>query len=345
MIVVTGATGHIGNVLVRELEARGQGVRALVLPSEDTRPLAGLRVEKVPGNLLDPASLAQAFRGAEVVYHLAGIVSILPGKRDPVRRVNVEGTYNVIEACLRAGVRRLVYTSSIHALVEPPHGTVIDETCGFDPQRARGHYDRSKAEASLAVLRAAEEGLDSVIICPTGVIGPYDFRVSVMGRLILDIAGRRVRVVPDGAYDFVDVRDVATGHIQACEKGKTGEVYILSGARVTVCGLVRMVEEAVGERLPYLALPAWVASLAAELAPAYYALTHKEPRFTRYSIQTLRSNSYVTCAKAHRELGYSPRPLNESVRDTVRWFQENAEHCLSGKPLLVGPIAKRVGPA
>jgi len=233
MIVVTGATGHIGNVLVRELLSRGENVRVVIPPFEDTTPLDGLKVEMVEGDVRQVDSLIQAFKEGDVVYHLAGIISILPGKSKLLYQVNVMGTRNVVGACLKTDVRRLVYTSSIHAIAEPPHGTAIDETLPFDPDRAIGEYDRSKAQATLEVLKAVQQGLDAIIVCPTGVVGPYDFKLSEMGQLFIDFAKKKLKAYIDGAYDFVDVRDVAIGHILACEKGHTGESYILSGERVT----------------------------------------------------------------------------------------------------------------
>ena len=178
MVIVTGATGHIGNVLVRQLLSRGADVRVVIPPFEDTASLDGLKVEMVEGDVRKIDSLIQAFKGGDVVYHLAGIISILPGKSELLYQVNVVGTRNAVEACLKTGVRRLVYTSSIHAIVGPPHGTIIDKTFPFDPDRTRGDYDRSKAQATLEVLKAVERGLDAVIVCPTGVIGPYDYKLS-----------------------------------------------------------------------------------------------------------------------------------------------------------------------
>jgi len=212
MIVVTGATGHIGNVLVRELLKRGKKVRAVIPPFEDTTPLEGLEVERVEGDVRNADSLIHAFNGADVVYHLAGIISILPGKTELLYQVNVEGTRNVVEACLKSNVRRLIYTSSIEAIAEPPQGTVIDETIPFAPDNAIAEYGRSKAKAALAVLEGLKKGLDAVIVCPTGVIGPYDFKLSEMGQLFIDFARGKSRIYVGGAYDFVDVRDVAIGH-------------------------------------------------------------------------------------------------------------------------------------
>ncbi len=324
MRVVTGATGHIGNVLVRELLSRGESVRVLALPTEDTRPLDGLSVQIVLGDVLDPHSLEAAFRGARVVYHVAGLVSIFPWQEQSVDRVNVQGTINVVNACEKLGVRRLVYTSSIHSLVEPPHGTVIDESCGFDPDRARGSYDRSKARASIEVLQAVERGLDAVIVCPTGVIGPFDFRVSIMGRVLLDLARNAFWAIPDGGYNFVDVRDVAIGHILAAERGKTGEVYILGGECISLAHLARLVDELTGRRPRFrLRVPAWLTRAVAHVSTAFCAACRIETRITKYSVETLLSNSNISSEKARRELGYLPRLLQDSVRDSIQWFADN----------------------
>lgn len=320
MNLVTGATGHIGNVLVRLLLERGENVRALIMPGEDPTPLRGLDVEVVEGDVLDYQSLLKAFDHIQVVYHLAGIISILPGKEQMVQVVNVIGTRNVIQAAQSAGVTRLVYTSSIHALKRVPHGILIDETVPFDTEFAISSYDSSKASASLEILNAVHNGMDAVIVCPTGVIGPYDFRRSEMGQLILDCVEQKPMLYVDGTYDFVDVRDVAQGLILAGEKGRCGESYILSGERIAVLDIIKIVQEILGKRLFSLKIPMRLANLTANFTPLYYRLTHARPRFTSYSLATITSNSFISHAKARLELGYLPRPLRESLADTVKWF-------------------------
>jgi dihydroflavonol-4-reductase len=329
MNLVTGATGHIGNVLVRQLLERGERVRALLWRGEDASPLAGLAVDTVEGDVLDPASLRAALDGIEVVYHLAGVISIMPGRNSLVHRINVEGTRNVIEAVCEMGVRRLIYTSSIHAIHRAPHGTVIDESVPFDTFNAVSTYDHSKAEASLNVLASICKGLDAVIACPTGVIGPYDFRRSELGQVILDYVSHKPQLYVDGAYDFVDVRDVARGLILTREKGCTGETYILSGEQMTVRGLLEALREITGKHIPHFRMPMKLARFAARFMPLYYRLSSARPRFTPYSLETLEGNSVISHAKARRELGYAPRALRESLADTVRWFVEN-RHRLSG---------------
>ena len=322
MVVVTGARGHIGNVLVRELLSRGEKVRVVIPPSKGAASLDGLKIEMFEGDVCKIESLIPAFKGSDIVYHLAGIISILPGKSELLHQVNVVGTRNVIEACLKTGVRRLVYTSSIQAIAEPPHGIAIDKTLSFDPGKAIGEYDRSKTQATLEVLKAVKQGLDAIIVCPTGVIGPYDFKPSEMGQLFIDFAKKKLKAYIDGAYDFVDVRDVATGHILACEKGGAGENYILSGERITITELMLMMEEITGVRPPRFKMPVWLAKIITTFAPLYYSRTNTKPRFTKYAIRTLTSNSTISQGKSCHELGYSPRPIRESIADAIQWFKE-----------------------
>jgi dihydroflavonol-4-reductase len=322
-IVVTGATGHIGNVLVRELLAAGEKIRALVPPFENDLPIRGLDVDIVAADVCDTASLNSAFLGADAVYHLAGIIAITPGKEELLQRVNVQGTRNVVDACLEAGVGRLVYTSSIHAIQEPPEGIVINETFPVDPDHVLGPYARSKAQATLEVRKGMERGLNAVIVHPTGVIGPFDFRISEMGQLVLDFIRGKLKAYLDGAYDFADVRDVAHGLTLACSKGRAGESYILSGERVSIKHILDVLEETSGVMAPKFKVPAWLAHTAGKLAPIYYRLIKSKPLFTDYSVDVLRSNSRVTSEKARVELGYKPRSVHESICDSVAWFMQN----------------------
>jgi dihydroflavonol-4-reductase len=322
VIAVTGATGHVGNVLIRELISRGEAVRALVLPDDDLRPLAGLDVEIIYGNVTDLASLESAFNGADIVFHLAGIVTIMPRMEKVLERVNVGGVRNVAAACRAAGVRRLVYTSSVHAIAEPPQGTAIDESQPFDPDRVLGDYARSKARATLLLLgEVAKGGLDAVICCPTGIIGPGDYAISNIGQLILDFASGQLKSYVSGAYDFVDVRDVARGLILAAEKGQKGRHYIFSGAQVQVPELMKELEKAIGRPAPTYRIPPTIARAAGVLASVYYRLLRRRPVFTAYSIDVLRSNSQVSSARARQELGFASRPWQESIRDHAEWFR------------------------
>jgi dihydroflavonol-4-reductase len=323
MNLITGATGHIGNVMTRQMLARDEKVRVLQLPGEDCHSLDGLDVERVEGNVLDIDSLRHAFQQIDVVYHLASLVTLMPGKQELVRRVNVDGTRNVLQAAREMGVRRVVYTSSIHALGRPPHDVAIDESIPFDAENPAGEYDRTKAEASLIVQQAARDGQDVLIVCPTGVIGPYDFRGSEMGTLLWTWARQKVNFLVDGGYDWVDVRDVSQGEVLAAERGQKGETYILSGEHAGLLRLWGWVKEVTGLRSMHITVPFSLAKAATPLAAIYYRLTKTKPQFTEYSLGTIASNSNIRNAKARRELGFSPRGLQETVTDTIRWWNEN----------------------
>ncbi|HRQ24589.1 MAG TPA: NAD-dependent epimerase/dehydratase family protein [Anaerolineales bacterium] len=318
MWLVTGATGHVGNVLARKLLERGEAVRALILPGESCESISGLRVEAVEGDVLDLDALFKSMQGVKGVFHLAGVISIMPGPNPFVRKVNVDGTKNILRAAQEHGAK-VIYTSSIHAIQRVEDG-VIDESIPYDMNNPYGAYDRSKAEATLEVLHAARSGLEAVVTCPTGVIGPYDFRGSMMGAVIHDAATAKPTLYVDGAYDFVDVRDVADGLTSAAENGKRGESYILSGQKISVRYLLETVREITGRNFFQMKIPFDLAKFAALFTPMYYRFAHATPRFTPYSLEVLQSNSNISHAKATRELGYQPRSLQESIRDAVRWF-------------------------
>jgi dihydroflavonol-4-reductase len=322
VIVVTGATGHIGNVLVRELISRGELVKAIILPGEEISPLDGLTIEISVGDIRDREFLIRAFKGANTVYHLAGYISILTGNKAILNSINVEGTKNVVEACLKTGVKRLVYTSSIHAIKEPPHGTMINESFPYDPTSVLGDYAKSKALATIEVLKGIRRGLNAVIVCPTGVIGPYDYKNSEMGTLIHDYMTNRLKMYIDGAYDFVDVRDVAKGLILACEKGECGESYILSGHQISIRDLMTVLQNSTGIKAPLYKAPARLVRSLGVLFEPFYRLFKTKPLFTAYSIDVLRSNSLVSSEKAAHKLGYSKRPIAESIADAITWFKD-----------------------
>jgi len=320
MILVTGGTGHLGNVLVRELIAEGESVRVLVYPGEDTKALDELDVELVYGDVRDPEAVEKAVTGVDSVFHMAGIVAIVSDHPELLEAVNVQGTRNIVNACIAAGVRRLVYTSSIHALQDIPHGTVIDEKVPFDPVNAVGAYGKSKAKASLAVLEGVARGLDAVICCPTGVYGPYDFRPSRTGRLLLNAYIKGRQSLPEGSYDFVDVRDIARGEILAWRHGKKGETYILAGEKLSLGNMVKLVQKLVGRKIAVFRIPMWMCRLASKFIYIGYRITGKEPLVTAESLSIVRSNCVITSKKAEREIGFTHRPPADTVRDTIAWF-------------------------
>lgn len=323
MDAVTGATGLLGNALVRELNLRGRDVRALVRTTSKISCINECDIEIVYGDVLDYASLISAFKGAENVYHLASEVSIMPGSNKRLREINLKGTENVINACLECGVKRLIYTSSIHAFRENRKSGIIDESLSFDAKNPMGLYNRTKAQASLYVAEAVKKGLDAVILCPTAIIGPYDFKVSNLGSMFIDYCNRRQKIIIDGAYDFVDVRDVAAGHVLAAEKGKPGESYILSGHRLTIADLMLQLEAITGIPAPRFKFPYWLAMAVAFVSPIYYKLSGSKPVFTIFSLKTVKSNSFISHEKASAQLGYSPRSIKQTLEENIKWFRDN----------------------
>jgi dihydroflavonol-4-reductase len=322
MDIITGSTGLLGNALIRELLKIGRDVKALVRKSSDTACFDDCEVEKVFGDVLDFESLRTVFYGAEYVYHLASEVSIMPGRHKGLREINIGGTDNVIKACIECKVKRLIYTGSIGAYKESKGGTIINETLPFDPYNRMGEYNRTKAHASLAVLEAVrQQGLDAVIVCPTGIMGPYDFKVSNMGSMFTDYCAGKQKITIDGAFDFVDARDAAIGHILAAQRGVKGQSYILSGQRVTTDELMLMLNELTGIPVPRYKLPVWAAYPVAMLTPIYYKLTGHKPVFTIYSLRTLRSNSYISHQKATDQLGYNTRPVRQTIRESIEWLK------------------------
>lgn len=320
MIVITGAAGHLGNLLTRTLVEKGYRVRGIVTPRDNLTPLNNLNIDILTGDVRDKKFLLDAFKEAKYVYHLAGIVSITQDQLNLIEEVNVQGTKNVIDACLENNVQRLVYTSSVHALVEEPHGQLITEATAINPDNIVGTYAQSKAKATLAVYDAIERGLAAVIVHPSGIIGPYDYNVGNMGQLIIDYVKGRIPVLINGTYDFVDVRDVVSGTIAACERGRSGENYILSGHQITLKQIFKILENITGTKTPKILFPHWLLKMFIPLVGYISRKLNKAQTLTSYSLYTLSSNSLFSHEKATKELGYFPRHIYRTLEDTVAWY-------------------------
>jgi dihydroflavonol-4-reductase len=319
--VVTGATGHVGANLVRALLAQGRRVRALI--HINRRAIEGLDVEIVEGDVCDVASLRGAFNGAEVVYHLAARISISMGEWPLLERINVTGTRNVVEACLRSGVRRLVHFSSIHAIIQEPLDVPVDELRPLVESKRCPPYDRSKATGEREVHKGIEQGLDAVIIIPTGIIGPYDYEPSYFGEALLTIARGKLPALIAGGFDWVDVRDVVEGAMRAEERAPAGARYLLSGHWVSVPEIAAIVEQATGAPVPRLVCPMWLAPAGIPFTTALARLTGKRPLYTSASLRALCGNRNISHERATRDLDYNPRPFRETIVDTLQWFEEN----------------------
>jgi dihydroflavonol-4-reductase len=322
-VAVTGATGHIGANLVRALIDKGIPTRCLV--HVNCQAVDGLNVEKVQGDLRDLDSLCRAFDGIDVVYHLAASISLSMTDWSRLEEINVNGTKNVVEACLRTSVRRLVHFSSIHALVQEPLDIPVDESRPLVASKHYPPYDRSKAAAEREVQRGIEKGLDAVIIYPTAVFGPYDYQPSFFGEALISIARRKLPALVTGGFDWVDVRDVIAGAMLAEEKAPAGSRYLLSGHWVSMCDIAAMIEEITGVPAGRPVCPLWLAHLGAPFIGAISRFNGKRPLYTSVSLRALKSNRKISHERATRELGYQSRPFRETLTDTLHWFAANGK--------------------
>ena len=316
--VVTGASGHFGANMVRALVAQGRAVKAII--HVERRALDGLQVQTVNADILDPASLDRAFKDTDMVYHLAASISLADTRE--MKAVNAIGTKNVVEACLRNRVKRLVHFSSIHAVAYSPARNMIDEGCPLVDSVDCSTYARSKAAGEEEVHRGVQQGLNAIIIRPSAMLGPHDYQPSFFGRLLVGLARGRFLGLVSGGFDWVDVRDVVDGAIRAAETAPAGSEYLLSGHWESSESVAAMVDSITDSGIPKFICPLWLASLAAPFATAFARMAGRRPLFTTFAIDTIRSSESVSHDKATRELGYDPRPLHRSIEDTLEWFRE-----------------------
>ena len=323
MYIITGASGHLGSTILRQLKGQPCQVRGLILPSEERQDIENITYVK--GDVRDPESLKPLFEGCEeketYVIHTAGIVDI-SGQETPVMRdVNVNGTKNILALCRQFPVKRLVHVSSVHAIPEKDSLSVLREVSYFSPDLVEGGYAKTKAEATQAVLDAVSDGLDAVVVHPSGIIGPYDAAGNHLVQLVKDYISGKLPACVRGGYDFVDVRDVADGCLKAALYGRRGECYILSNRHYEIKDVLQMVRQIVhGRKLPVL--PVWMAKMAAPFMGWVAKKKNRRPLFTKYSLYTLSSNDRFDHVKATCELHYRPRDLYQTIYDTVMWLKK-----------------------
>lgn len=295
------------------------------LVRNDTRIADSFDVDVVPGDILKPETLSGAFKGAHTVYHLAGLFSLEQKAYPALHEVNVLGTRNVVEACLEAGVSRLVYCSSVQALARKPHDQILDENRPLvEERRGAFAYGLSKANGEREVLRGVEMGLHACMVNPTGVIGPDDYKPSSMGQALLDMCRGTMPALVNGGFNWVDVRDVIRGTVSAGEKGLPGERYLLSGTWAHVTDIAALTEEYSGTKRPSFVCPIWLARISAPISAVVSKMQGKEPVFNNESLNILTTHRRISHEKSARELGYTPRPLRTSIKETIDWFrQEN----------------------
>jgi dihydroflavonol-4-reductase len=322
-VLVTGASGFIGSAIVRAFLNSGFAVRALVRRSSSRTNLICMPVEVAEGDISDKRSLADALRGVRFVIHAAADYRIWTRNPAELMAVNVLGATNVMEEALKAGVEKIVYTSSVCTLSHATPRAVADETQSLDAAKAFNPYKKSKVLAEEAVRELVEKaGLPAVIVNPSAPIGPRDIKPTPTGRIVVECALGRMPAYVDTGLNIVHVDDVARGHLLALKHGAVGERYILGGQNVRLGDLLGEIARQAGRRPPLVQLPIAAIYPFAAASELFAHVTGKEPFATRDSLKMAREYMFFDDAKARRELGYAPRPYEEGVADAIAWFQQ-----------------------
>jgi dihydroflavonol-4-reductase len=321
--LVTGATGFVGAAVARALLGGQWQVRVLARRGSDRRNLQNLNVEVCEGDLGDSSSLEHAAQGCDGLFHVAADYRL--GAPDPAElyRVNVEGTRKVLSAAYRAGIRRIVYTSSVATIGIPADGTPGDEQTANSLENMIGHYKRSKYLAEEVVREAAREGLPVVIVSPSTPVGPGDLKPTPTGQLVLDAAAGRMPAYVDTGLNIVHVDDVAAGHLLAYERGTPGERYILGGQDLSLREILEMIARLEGRKPPRVRLPYGLVLPIAYVAEGFARITGRRGRITLEGVRMSRKKMFFSSAKAARELGYRWRPPVQAFEDAIRWFRAN----------------------
>ena len=321
--LVTGATGFVGANVVRELLRERATVRVLARPHGDRRAIDGLAVEICEGDLVDPASIRRAVQGAGTVYHVAADYRLWARRPEEIYRTNVEGTRAVLDAAGDAGVRRVVYTSSVGALGIPKDGTPGTETTPVTLADMVGPYKASKFLAEQVAIGFALKGLPVVIVNPSTPIGPWDIKPTPTGQMVVDFLSGRMFATVDTGLNIVHVRDVARGHLLAAERGRVGEKYILGNANFTLSEIGRLLSEIAGSRAPRARIPYAVAWLAAGCMEVAARVTGTTPRVPLTAVRMARKRMFFSSAKAVRELGLPQTDVRTALAEAADWFSEH----------------------
>lgn len=325
--LVTGASGFIGSAVVRGLLQAGHEVRVLLRAQSNRCNIEGLPVSVATGDLTDRPSLERALKGCEALFHVAADYRIWVPDPDDLYRINVSGTRDLMLAAGAAGVKRVVYTSSVATLGLNGDHSPSDEDTPVTLAEMIGHYKRSKFLAEQAVHKLVQEaGLPAVIVNPSAPVGPRDVKPTPTGRLVLDAAKGRMPAYVDTGLNVVHVDDVATGHVLAFERGRIGQRYILGACNMTLIEILRAIAEISGHRPPRLRLPPNVVLPFAYLSEMWARMTGGEPRISVDGVRLAKKYMFFSIDKARRELGFDPRPVDQALRDAIDWFRQH-DYC------------------
>ena len=320
--LVTGASGFLGSHVARQLVARGEDVRVLLRPSSHNRAIGDLSLEYVTGDLRDAASLERAVKGVQRVFHVAADYRLWARRKKEIYECNVGGTRNLLEAARRVGVGKFIYTSTVATIAvdrpQPPN-----ESTDAKLEEMVGHYKRSKWMAEREVMNAAREGFPAVIAMPTTPVGPWDWKPTPTGKIIVDfLNGKRPGYVETG-LNFVGVEECAAGHLLVAEKGRVGERYLLGGENLTLKQVLDKLSQITGLPAPSLKIPHGLALSVAYASTIFSRLVGKEPGIPVEGVKIARHNMFVDCSRARRELGFQAGPVAAALDRAVRWYEAN----------------------
>jgi dihydroflavonol-4-reductase len=324
--LVTGGTGFIGSHVVRRLLAEGLEVRCLVRPGSKRLNLTGLRVEFAEGDLCQPSTLRPAIAGCEMLFHVAADYRIWARNPADLERTNVQGTRDILQAAAEAGVRRVVFTSSVAAVGRPQHNGDVGvghEALDPTPEQLVGPYKRSKFGSDLVAREFAQKGLPVVIVNPSAPIGSHDIKPTPTGKMIVDFLNQKMPAYIDTGMNFVDVDDVAAGHWLAATKGKIGERYILGHQNLSLKDFLQLVASVAGMRAPRFKIPYGVAWVAGAISTGIAAITGKEPQIPLDGVRMAHETMYYDPSKAIRDLGLPQTSVRTAIQKAVDWFRGN----------------------
>ena len=320
--LVTGAAGFLGSHVARQLVARGEDVRVLMRPSSNNRAISDLSLEYVTGDLREAASLERAMNGVNRVFHVAADYRLWAKNPKDIYDSNVGGTKNLLAAAKKAGVEQLIYTSTV-ATIAVDRPELPNESTQAKLEEMIGHYKRSKWMAEQEVLRAAKNGLPAMVAMPTTPVGPWDWKPTPTGKIILDFLNGKMPGYVETGLNFVGVEECAAGHLLVSEKGKIGERYLLGAENLTLKGLLDLLAKITGLRAPAMKIPHGVALGVAYVESAFSRLIGKEPQIPVEGVKIAQHKMFVDCSRARKELGFQPGPVAAALERAVRWYRAN----------------------
>jgi dihydroflavonol-4-reductase len=320
--LVTGAAGFLGSHVTRQLVARGDEVRVLMRASSTNRAIADLSLEYVTGDLRDPASLERAMKGIKRVFHVAADYRLWAKRKREIYDSNVGGTKNLLESARRAGVEQLIYTSTV-ATVAVDRPQLPNEFTDAKLEEMVGHYKRSKWMAEREALNAAHAGLPVIVVMPTTPVGPWDWKPTPTGKIILDFLNGKMPGYVETGLNFVGVEECAAGHLLAAEKGKVGERYLLGGENLTLKAMLDLLSKITGLPAPKLKIPHGLALGVAYANTVFSRLLGREPGIPVEGVKIARHMMFVDCSRAQRELDFKAGPVLAALERAVRWYEAN----------------------